>query len=791
MKKEVGIRAQKRDLRDFTRLVLAFFMCLVALSLYQNISLFASGVLDDVLNKSLLISIIHHLGFTSLLAIFLVFPYKILENISAESGFKSTTLILFLTLILEGLLTRYYTDQYEILGAGFAERINAMGWAHFLSYAPLFAFGIVVLMYLSYRGTARFYVFINRMYPFTIVLFTLFLATLISGKNPVNENKTEHLVYHQLKELLDFNKYEGEEEYPLLKDFEPPRKLAAYFDFKKEAPNFVFIVMDGIGSDFVGEDARYRAFMPFLNDLATNSLYWSNNLSNTGEAIPSISTLFGSLPFGEEGFTNLENLPESYTLFDLLNENGYQTSFYFGGNVSLDNLGKFLYEENVGLISGRKTFGSQYTPQKADAAGISLGYPDGELFRKWLDDYSSTDSPRLDIFLTQSTKAPFLIPSADRYEQGVEDIIDQGLVDQKDRRLIQKNKEVFGSVLYSDHAVNDFMEKYRRKAEFYNTIFIITGSHNLSELPQRDYLDRYRVPLIIYSPLLKAPVKNSSLVAHTDILPEMAGLLNTGFGMKVPAKVSWLGDGLIHKGIFKEDKVIPLFRHRGNLQEYIVGGHCLSGNTIYKIGADLSLFQPDKFQNEDGMEESFREFKAINRYVTFNDKLLPGPENSSIAETTKEEKSDLVWINSVFNSEDFDNAYRTARELAINGDKERALLLCDYILKKVPGHADTEILKGRIYAWNKQYRQAANLLERTVKKYPVYADAYSALLDVYFWSDTNHKALDLKDQMRKHKVSSEELDQKIRRAEEKMRKDQTLFNSENLGYLNFEEDGYE
>ena len=165
---------------------MAFFLCLVALSLYQNITLFASGVLDSVLNKSLLLSVIHHVGFTALLAICLVFPFKIMESLRAELGFKSTVLILFFILVLEGLLTRYYTDHYEILGAGFAERIGMTGWDTFLSYAPVFAFCIMVLMYLFYRASARIYIFVNRMYPFTIILFTLFLATLITGKNPVN-----------------------------------------------------------------------------------------------------------------------------------------------------------------------------------------------------------------------------------------------------------------------------------------------------------------------------------------------------------------------------------------------------------------------------------------------------------------------------------------------------------------------------------------------------------------------------------------------------------------------------
>ncbi len=151
----------------------------------------------------------------------------------------------------------------------------------------------------------------------------------------------------------------------------------------------------------------------------------------------------------------------------------------------------------------------------------------------------------------------------------------------------------------------------------------------------------------------------------------------------------------------------------------------------------------------------------------------------------------MVWINSVFNSDDYDRAYKTARDLAIEGKRERALLLCQHILEEVPGHADTEILMGRIHAWNKEYAQAATILETAIKKYPVYADGYSALLDVYFWADTNYKVADVKALIRKNRIENDELYQKIKRAEEKMKKEQTLFDSGNLGFLDFEDDIYE
>jgi hypothetical protein len=50
---------------------------------------------------------------------------------------------------------------------------------------------------------------------------------------------------------------------------------------------------------------------------------------------------------------------------------------------------------------------------------------------------------------------------------------------------------------------------------------------------------------------------------------------------------------------------------------------------------------------------------------------------------------------------------------------------------------------------------------------------------------------DVKALIRKNRIENEELHKKIKRAEDKMKKEQTLFDSGNLGFLDFEDDIYE
>jgi cytochrome c-type biogenesis protein CcmH/NrfG len=124
----------------------------------------------------------------------------------------------------------------------------------------------------------------------------------------------------------------------------------------------------------------------------------------------------------------------------------------------------------------------------------------------------------------------------------------------------------------------------------------------------------------------------------------------------------------------------------------------------------------------------------------------------------------MIWIQSVFNGKDFDNAYRTARKIAINKEYDRSLLLCEYILSKIPRHADTEILMGRVYSWKQDFENAIKVLTNVVEKYPEYEDGYHALMDALYWSDNNDMVYKIKELAQKNSVNSVLLKEKMERS---------------------------
>lgn len=762
------------SLKQYTRLMISFFGCLLVLTLFQYGVLYYKGVLDSILTISLLKAVVHQIGFTAITGIIMVFPFNFWENLRSKYGFNLVFVLLSFILIIEAMLTSYYCTTLvplgsDLLGYSYSDmKITLANSGGFMISVYLFI-GVIFLITLFlgfYRVTSRFYHRISKMYPFTIVLFSLFVASLFTDGKPINQNKTQYLAVNLYNSSTEDNSYTSTEEYPLVKKPNIVNVLGEYFDLKEKKPNIVFIMVEGLGRDFVGEGAEYGGFTPFLDSLSTKSLYWENFLSNTGRTFGVLPSLLGSLPFGKSGFMELEEYPNKLTLFSVLKNNGYHTSFYQGTNSSFDKVDRFLKSENVDFVLDKSGFGVNYEQQAEDAAGSSWGYPDKELFKKSISLPREENQPRLEVYMTISTHEPFIPPSQEYYEREVETILSKGDFNSRVENVIEKNDNVFATLLYTDEAIKWFMDAYKSQPNYENTIFIITGDHRLIPIPQRNNISRFHVPLIMYSPMLKTTRKISSVSSHFDVTPSILALLEDSYELKMPKKVAWMGGALDMQTAFRSTKNIPLMRNKNELKEYI------SGEKLYTDGDIMELDENMDISSAFGggsVEATLERFKSINHYVTTENKIIP--DSLAIFSIQKEKFTDTetVWLNSVYDGKDSDKGYFKARELAWNKKWDKALLLSRYNLSEAPSHIDTKILMGRVNSWKGNHDIAIEILKECISMNPNYIDSYAALFDVFFWSDKPREALELITAVEENSASANELSAKISRARNQAR----------------------
>jgi phosphoglycerol transferase MdoB-like AlkP superfamily enzyme len=87
-----------------------------------------------------------------------------------------------------------------------------------------------------------------------------------------------------------------------------------------------------------------------------------------------------------------------------------------------------------------------------------------------------------------------------------------------------------GAVKYTDWAIGDFIRRMRAKPYFRDTVFVITADHCAdSSGKARIPINRYRIPLLIYSPAHIPPRHIERMISQIDIPPTLLGLLHFSY----------------------------------------------------------------------------------------------------------------------------------------------------------------------------------------------------------------------------------------------------------------------
>ncbi len=556
-------------------------------------------------------------------------------------------------------------------------------------------------------------------------------------------NKAQFLLAHTLEYAREHIQVQqpAENHDPLMHPLNSPDQLGRYLRRAETPPNIVFIIVEGLGRDFSGPDAVYGGFTPYLDSLSEVSLYWENFLSNAGRTFGALPSILGSLPYGREGFMALGNkMPDHHTLVSLLKPYGYSSNFFYGGNPNFDNQDIFLEHQGFDKTINQSNFPPSPGTDKELLA--SWGYPDRDVFAYASHVLQGSASPRIDVYLTLSTHEPFIAPDT-MYNRLFESRL-RGLNWNGDKqKTATENKGIFSCLLYTDNAIRELMQSYSLRPDFGNTIFIITGDHRLIPIPEASRIDRYHVPLIVYSPLLKEPKSFLSLSTHSDITPSILSMLSTGYSLGFPPEVTFLSQPLSTGASFSGDRDVALIRSKNTTEDYLYGEYFLSGDRLFKILPGLQL-QPE---DNDDVKKKIRQ-----KLAGFKTKSIAALEGNHLYGALKERKSlpfrlsakDEEIVSAMgWASLNPDQKFETARSIAAERRYAECRILLKVILNASPNYHDARILMARTYAWNQEYDSAILFLNQTLERSPSYADAFCALADIESWRGDPRRSLEV------------------------------------------------
>ena len=774
-------RIQKKDIYKYIYLTISLicvFWLISVLEIYLSIS---SGIKTPSIGTAILYKFLNDF-WSGLIIGILILPIFLLFNLLIKKGSIIVVKIVFLLfVIIQFSLVKYSLTTLlnlgaDILGYSLNDIYITVSSSEAMTVMSLLPFVVFSLLFFVVFFVVNKY-FNERITLGVGVLFILLFGSLKLIFSEASDTAYQNKIAFLTKDIIKFQKEKSKtnaynlfdrNDYPLLKPFNDSKDvLSSFFNVKEEKPNIVIVIVEGLGSEFIGEKT-YRGFTPYLDSLISKSLYWENFVSTTGRTFGVIPSLLGSLPFGETGFLELPKTPSHLSLISILKANGYTTSYYSGDQSSFDKKINFFEYNDIDNVIDENKFEQEYIKTAANSGGFSWGYPDAEIFKKTLASLDDKSQPRLDIIMTLTNHEPFNFPSKEAYLTKVDSLLNTNQSFGVSKEEINTYKDIFASLLYTDNSIKEFMSSYAQRPEFENTIFIITGDHRLIPITQKDKLCRFHVPLYIYSPMLKKAEKFKSISSHWDVAPSLLSFLINNYKFNDLDETAWMSQGLDTARYFRNIHRIPLMRYKGNINDFIYKDYLYSDGDLFKINEDFGTYEVIEEELIKTMKDSLAAFKKMNAYVTQRNKIFPDSLNIYVKPRLEFSIAQQKTINELTKGLNFDQIFEIAREKAFNKERKTARLLCDYILNELPNHADARTLKGRTLAWDGDYINAEVEQLNVIKRTPYYDDSYLALLDLYWWSGQDEKSIALVAKALENGLTNPELSFKLAKAYKRM-----------------------
>jgi len=457
---------------------------------------------------------------------------------------------------------------------------------------------------------------LNKSYYFYKNIFSILRHPYSAGQGTI--------CFSERETLFPDKKFVSEQ-FPLLSETQFQDALGDFFNVttNQQLPNIVVIIVEGLGSRFL-PDFHGLTLMPFLDSLSNESLHWNKALTVGERSYSVVPSLLASAPYGNRGFTfENENLL-SLSLVNMLSKNNYFSTFFYGQPKWFHNKGPYLYRNGLHKFVDCWQFPEKYS--KIMVGDYFWGHHDQNLVKyalEYIND-SLPESPRLDIFFTGTMHSPFFIEKEELYNQRLQNLIEEAELDKQQRKFMLTYQKYIRSVMFTDDALRLLVAGYEQHPSFKNTIFIITGDHPMTEIPIENSFQRYRTPVIIYSPLLKQAKKFHSINSHLDIAPTLLAFLHKNYHIQIPELNPFIGKILNTDTGFRN--IQPVVFMNGNrlmadifFQNYFL----VNEKTLFKVDENDRMERIEDNLLKEKMVSLLQNFRRLNDYCCTNNKLIP------------------------------------------------------------------------------------------------------------------------------------------------------------------------
>ena len=273
----------------------------------------------------------------------------------------------------------------------------------------------------------------------------------------------------QRKKMIDSLFFDDGQAYPII--------------LKSQKPNIVLIIVESFTADVIQELGGEKGITPKFSELIKEGLLFEHIYSASDRTDKGLVGIISGFP--SQAIKSIikendkqERLP---AISSALAKNGYQTSFFYGGDTDFSNFKSYLLSHQYQKIVDSKSL-------KTDEIGSVWGAFDEVTFTKQIEHLKTAKQPFFSTLLTLSNHEPFTLPVKGKFG---------------DNTLENKFRS---TSFYTDQALYNYINEAKKQIWYANTLFIVIADHG-HRLPKSvneiDNPERYHIPMLFFGGVLK------------------------------------------------------------------------------------------------------------------------------------------------------------------------------------------------------------------------------------------------------------------------------------------------
>jgi phosphoglycerol transferase MdoB-like AlkP superfamily enzyme len=221
-----------------------------------------------------------------------------------------------------------------------------------------------------------------------------------------------------------------------------------------EKPNVLVIVLESFSGFLIGPLGGDSLVTPNFNRYAKEGILFSNFYASgtrTDKAMPAILNGYPAQP-AQSIIKEPKKTQSLQSLVKIFNGHGYQSAFWYGGDINFANFKSFVIGSGFDKIVTEDNF-------RPEDYNSKWGVHDHIMFKTFEDSMKVVSEPFFDVVLTLSSHEPFDVPM-------------EPVFTGNDNMTKYKN-----SVYYADKALGSFLDWAKTTEWWQNTLIIMVADH--------------------------------------------------------------------------------------------------------------------------------------------------------------------------------------------------------------------------------------------------------------------------------------------------------------------------